>query len=166
MNCYANRLALRLQAIGQPNYRNGFKVTLHPHTLEITLGVEKAPNDFRQFDERPFSSRGSAPIHSERVLNNARSTLASLPGAHKKARACKEPRYGTQNIWMGVSIESPDYVFRIDHLRATHAHVKFLSLEPLLGPLSILDLRAIDWVIVGGESGPGARPMDPGWVRE
>jgi protein gp37 len=67
---------------------------------------------------------------------------------------------------MGVSVENRDYVRRIDHLRNTEAHVKFLSLEPLIGPLPNLDLHSIDWVIVGGESGPGARPMDPGWVRE
>jgi protein gp37 len=70
------------------------------------------------------------------------------------------------NIWMGVSLENADYVRRIDHLRSTAAQVKFLSLEPLIGPLPNLDLRNIDWVIVGGESGPGARSMDPGWVRE
>ena len=70
------------------------------------------------------------------------------------------------NIWMGVSVENADYIRRIDHLRSTGAQVKFLSLEPLIGPLPNLDLRDIDWVIVGGESGPGARPMDPGWVRE
>jgi protein gp37 len=66
---------------------------------------------------------------------------------------------------MGVSVENEDFVWRIDHLRATDAHVKFLSLEPLLGPLPALDLGQIDWVIAGGESGPHARPMDPSWVR-
>jgi protein gp37 len=69
-------------------------------------------------------------------------------------------------IWMGVSVEDDKYVYRVDDLRRTGAHVKFLSLEPLLGPLRKLDLHGIDWVIVGGESGPGARPMDPAWVRE
>jgi len=69
-------------------------------------------------------------------------------------------------IWMGVSVESEKYLFRVDHLRRTGAHVKFLSLEPLLGPLDRLDLTGIDWVIVGGESGPGARPVDPQWVRK
>jgi protein gp37 len=70
------------------------------------------------------------------------------------------------HIWMGVSVENDDYAFRIDHLRRTAAHVKFLSIEPLLGSMRKLNLRGIDWVIVGGESGPGARPMDPQWVRE
>jgi protein gp37 len=70
------------------------------------------------------------------------------------------------NIWMGVSVENADYSFRIDHLRKTGAKVKFLSLEPLLGPLSHLDLDGINWVIVGGESGPGARKMDEEWVKE
>jgi protein gp37 len=71
-----------------------------------------------------------------------------------------------ENVWMGVSVENTEYVDRIDDLRATRAHVKFLSLEPLLGPLQDLVLDGIDWVIVGGESGPGARPMDPRWVSE
>jgi protein gp37 len=70
------------------------------------------------------------------------------------------------NIWMGVSVENARFVHRIDHLRQTRAHVKFLSLEPLLGPLPHLDLRHIDWVIAGGESGPHARPMDPSWVND
>ncbi len=71
-----------------------------------------------------------------------------------------------RNIWMGVSVENQKYAFRIDHLRQTRAHIKFLSLEPLLGPLDNLDLSGIDWVIVGGESGPKARPVDPAWVRD
>src|SRR5262249_48898173 len=70
------------------------------------------------------------------------------------------------HVWMGVSVESPDYAPRIDRLRETRAAVKFLSIEPLLGPMGELDLTGIDWVIVGGESGPGARPMNPAWVRE
>ncbi len=72
----------------------------------------------------------------------------------------------TPNIWMGVDVETSNYAFRIDHLRSTGARVKFLSLEPLLAPLPALDLTDIDWVIVGGESGPRARPIDPAWVRE
>jgi protein gp37 len=71
-----------------------------------------------------------------------------------------------ENVWMGVTVERQDYVFRIDHLRRTGARVKFLSCEPLLGPLPDLDLSGIDWVIVGGESGPGARSMDANWVRD
>jgi protein gp37 len=70
------------------------------------------------------------------------------------------------HIWMGVSVENDQYLYRVDQLRQTGAHIKFLSIEPLLGPLNKLNLRGIDWVIVGGESGPGARPMDAGWVRE
>ena len=70
------------------------------------------------------------------------------------------------NIWMGVSVESQEYKFRIDHLRETEAHIKFLSLEPLLGPLTNLNLQGIDWVIVGGESGPGARAMRSEWVLD
>jgi len=69
-------------------------------------------------------------------------------------------------VWIGVSVENSDYLFRIEHLRQTDAKIKFVSFEPLLGPIQDLDLDGIDWVIAGGESGPGARPMDPVWVKE
>ena len=168
-HCYANRLALRLQAIGQPNYRNGFEVTLHPQTLEIPLGWKKPRTIFvnsmsdlfhrevpLEFIQRVFSTMREAHWHRFQVLTKRPERVKSL-GAKLE---------WTENIWMGVSVELPKYTFRIDHLRATKAHVKFLSLEPLLDRLPNLDLHGIDWVIVGGESGPGARPIHPGWVRE
>jgi len=168
-NCYANRLALRLQAIGQKNYRNGFKVTLHPHTLRIPLGWKKPRTIFVNsmsdlfhrevplgFIQQVFSTMREANWHCFQVLTKRPDRVEALSTKLEWA----------DNIWMGTSVESPEYVFRIDHLRATKARVKFLSLEPLLAPLPVLDLSGIDWVIVGGESGPGARPMDSRWVRE
>ena len=168
-HCYANRLALRLQAIGQPNYRNGFEVTLHPHTLEIPLGWKKSRTIFvnsmsdlfhrevpLSFIQKVFSTMTTACWHRFQVLTKRPERVKGLD---------QELRW-TENIWMGTSVESQDYVQRIDHLRETNAHIKFLSLEPLLGRLRDLDLRGIDWVIVGGESGPGARAMNPDWVRE
>jgi protein gp37 len=168
-HCYANRMALRLQAIGQLNYRNGFEVTLHPHTLEIPLGWKKSRTIFvnsmsdlfhpevpLSFIQEVFSTMARAGWHQFQVLTKRPERVKSL----------NQGLGWTENIWMGTSVESQDYVHRIDHLRETNAHIKFLSLEPLLGRLGKLDLRGIDWVIVGGESGPGARAMNSDWVRE
>lgn len=168
-HCYAERMALRLQAMGQSNYRNGFKVTLQPHMLDLPLEwkrpkrifVNSMSDLFHQdvplaFIRQVFHTMHRAAWHQYQVLTKRSSRLLEL-----------SPQLDWQpQIWIGVSVENQDYTFRIDHLRATLARVKFLSIEPLLGPLPALDLRGIDWVIVGGESGPGARPMDPGWVRE
>jgi len=109
-----------------------------------------------EYIHKVFDVMGAAHWHQFQVLTKRSGRLLKLS---------KELQW-TKNIWMGVSVENADYVRRIDHLRRTGAHVKFLSLEPLIGPLPNLDLHEIDWVIVGGESGPGARPMDPGWVRD
>jgi protein gp37 len=97
-----------------------------------------------------------APWHQFQVLTKRAERIEEL-----------SPKLKWQpNIWMGVSVENEEYLYRIDHLRKTCAHVKFLSLEPLLGPLSKIKLRGIDWAIVGGESGPGARPMNSDWVTD
>jgi protein gp37 len=103
-----------------------------------------------------FSIMRCAHWHQYQVLTKRSERLLDLS---------KELEWAPQ-IWMGVSVESQEYISRIDDLRKSAAHVKFLSLEPLLGPLSNLDLRGIDWAIVGGESGPGARPIDPAWVTD
>jgi protein gp37 len=168
-HCYAERLALRLQAMGQKNYRNGFEVTLQPQMLELPLRwkssrqifVNSMSDLFHQdvplsYIEEVFSVMRRAHWHQYQVLTKRSERLLEL-----------SPRleWGPQ-IWMGVSVENEDYLERIDHLRRTGAHVKFLSLEPLLGPLRKLKLRGIDWVIVGGESGPGARPVDSAWVTD
>jgi protein gp37 len=167
--CYAERLARRLHAMGQKNYRNGFQVTLQPHMLEHPLRWNQPRRVFVNsmsdlfHDEVPaayimqvFEVMRRAPQHQYQVLTKRSERLSEL-----NKLLVWQPQ-----IWMGVSVESEKYLYRVDHLRLTGAHVKFLSLEPLLGPLASLDLQGIDWVIVGGESGPGARPVDPQWVRE
>jgi protein gp37 len=108
------------------------------------------------FISKVFDVMGRASWHVFQLLTKRSARLKKLsPGLP-----------WSQNIWTGVSVESWEYVFRISHLRETGTHHKFLSLEPLLGPLPELDLTGIEWVIVGGESGPGARPMKPDWVRD
>ena len=165
-HCYAERMAERLQAMGQPNYANGFELTLQPHMLELPLRWKKP--------QTIFVNSMSDLFHADVPLTYIRDVFDVMSRAHwhrfqvltKRAERLEELSAHlrwTPNVWMGVSVESERYESRIDHLRRTGARVKFLSLEPLLGPLPGLDLSGIDWVIVGGESGPGARPMDPMW---
>jgi protein gp37 len=106
--------------------------------------------------QRVFGVMGSAHWHRFQVLTKRADRLAALSGEFA----------WPANVWMGVSVENADYLGRVDDLRSAGAHVKFLSLEPLLGPLAELNLRGIDWVIVGGESGPRARAIDPAWVTD
>jgi protein gp37 len=162
-------MAKRLQAMGQRNYLNGFSPTLQPHMLELPLRWKKPQTIFVNsmsdlFHEdvplryllRVFEVMRRAHWHNFQVLTKRSDRLAAL-----------DPEIAwAPNIWMGVSVESDGYRSRIDDLRVTRANLRFLSLEPLLGPLPDLDLRDIDWVIVGGESGPRARPMDAGWVTD
>ncbi len=166
-NCYAERMAHRLQRMGQPNYRNGFEVTLQPAMLELPLRWRKPQSIFVNsmsdlfhdavpFDyiQRVFEVMRSAHWHRFQVLTKRAERLANL-----------SPYLDwPENVWMGVSVESSAYVSRIDSLRSTGAKIKFLSIEPLLEKLPKLDLRGIDWIIVGGESGPRSRPMQPEWV--
>jgi protein gp37 len=166
-HCYAERMARRLQAMGQANYVNGFGLTLHEEALELPLRWKKPQTIFvnsmsdmfhakvpRDFILRAFDVMRRAHWHRFQVLTKRADRLVSLSDEISWA----------DNIWMGVSVESESYTYRIDHLRETSAAIKFLSLEPLLDPLDNLRLDGIDWVIVGGESGPGARPMNPEWV--
>jgi protein gp37 len=155
--------------MGNPNYKNGFELTLHEHALNLPLTWktpqfifvnsmsdlfhEKVPLEFVL---RVFEVMKQASWHSFQVLTKRSQQLAELS---------PEIRW-PDNVWMGVSVESSDYTFRINHLRQTQANIKFLSLEPLLGPIPNLDLDGINWVIVGGESGPSARPMNEEWVIE
>ena len=168
-HCYAERLANRLQAMGQRNYRNGFKVTLQQHMLELPLRWKSPKRIFvnsmsdlfhedipLSYIDDVFAVMGRGGWHQYQVLTKRSERLMELSGSLP----------WKPQIWMGVSVENEDYAERIDHLRATGARVKFLSIEPLLGPLPNLKLHGIDWVIVGGESGPGARAMDPEWVRD
>jgi protein gp37 len=166
-NCYAERMSRRLQAMGQPNYRNGFKVTIHEHVLPLPMQWKKPQTVFvnsmsdlfhkgvpKAFILKIFDVMGQAAWHTFQVLTKRSERLIDLDGVLRWRK----------NIWMGVTVEDKDNLYRINHLRKTGAVTKFLSFEPLLGPLGKLDLRHIDWVIVGGESGFGARPMDPSWV--
>ena len=167
-HCYAERMAKRLQAMGQLNYSNGFKITLHEKSLELPLQWKKPQTIFvnsmsdlfhedvpLEFILRVFEVMNKAPWHCFQILTkrsqNLRIKSPLLPWA--------------PNIWVGVSVETRDYYSRIRDLAKTGAVVKFLSCEPLLGPLPRLPLKGMDWVIVGGESGPHARPMDPAWVE-
>jgi protein gp37 len=166
-NCYAERMSRRLQAMGQPNYANGFRLTEQPHMLGLperwanrqTIFVNSMSDLFHrdvstEYIQQVFAVMNRANHHRYQVLTKRSQRLMRL-----SSQLPWQP-----HIWMGVSVENDAYTYRIDHLRQTNAHVRFLSLEPLLGPLPDLNLEGIDWVIVGGESGPGARPMDPDWV--
>lgn len=166
-HCYAERMARRLQAMGQQNYANGFDLAVHPHMLALPFRWKKPQMVFvnsmsdlfhqdvpQEFIQEVFDVMRRAFWHTFQVLTKRSARLLEL-----------SPRINwPDNVWMGVSVETKDYVSRIDDLRETGAKTKFLSLEPLLGPLPRLDLRAIDWVIVGGESGPRARPMAEEWA--
>jgi protein gp37 len=160
-------MAGRLEAMGQPNYRNGFKLTLQPQMLELPMRWHKP--------QRIFVNSMSDLFHKDVPLEYIQSVFDVMGRAHwhefqvltKRADRLAEVSpllIWTPNIWMGTSIENAQYTSRIDFLRATGASVKFLSIEPLLGPVGEINLCDIDWVIVGGESGPGARLMDRGWV--
>lgn len=166
-HCYAERMAHRLKAMGQANYVNGFNMTLHEDALELPLHWKKPQTIFVnsmsdmfhksvpvEFIRRAFDVMQRAHWHRFQILTKRSDRLLELSTSLTWA----------ENIWMGVSVENQDYAFRIDHLRDTGAKTKFLSLEPLLGPLSRLKLKGMDWVIVGGESGPGARVMKLEWV--
>ncbi|MCH8305683.1 MAG: phage Gp37/Gp68 family protein [Candidatus Marinimicrobia bacterium] len=168
-HCYAERMANRLKAMGQYRYRNNFQLTLQEDLIEAPISWKKPRVIFVnsmsdlfhenvpfKYIERVFATMIKANQHVYQVLTKRSERLKEI---------AKDLPW-TDNIWMGVSIENEDYTYRIDHLRKTPAIVKFLSLEPLIGPLNNLKLQNINWVIVGGESGPGARPMSDEWVRD
>ncbi len=174
--CYALRLAGRLKAMGQPRYQQdgdertsgpGFALTCHDDLVDLPLRWraprlvfvnsmsdlfhEDVPLDFIQ---QVFATMAASPQHTYQVLTKR----------SKRLLAVADELTWPANVWMGVSVENAKYRFRIDHLRATPAKVRFLSVEPLIAPLGELNLDGISWVIVGGESGPSARPIDYEWV--
>jgi protein gp37 len=168
-HCYAERMASRLQAMGQPAYAAGFDLTLHPEKVEQPLEWRKPSTIFvnsmsdlfhedipAEFILRVFDTMRKAPWHRFQVLTKRAERLEEL------GHAILWP----DNVWMGVTVERGDYAWRVDCLRRTDAKVKFLSCEPLLGPLQNLNLEGVGWVIVGGESGPNSRPIDPAWVKD
>lgn len=162
-------MAKRLKAMGQERYRDGFQLTLQPDLVELPLRwktpkmifVNSMSDLFHrdvplEYIQRCFTTMKRASWHTFQVLTKRADRLAAV------ARDLDWP----PNVWMGVSVENGDCVDRIDFLRTVPAAIRFLSLEPLLGPLPNLDLTDIHWVIVGGESGPGARPMESAWVTD
>ncbi len=166
-NCYAERMAKRLKAMGQRNYRNGFRVTVHPHALNIPIRWQKPQMVFVNsmsdlfhkdvslgFIQQVFDVMVQAERHRFQVLTKRAERLLEL-----------SPQLPwLENVWMGVSVENEDSLHRIDCLRDTGAHIKFISFEPLLGPIRGVNLEGIDWVIVGGESGPRSRAVRREWV--
>jgi protein gp37 len=168
-HCYAETLALRLQKMGSQRYANGFALTLHPAVLAEPKKWKKPSRMFVNsmsdllhrdvplaYIQAVFQVMVDCPQHTFQVLTKRAERLAevaeSLPWA--------------PNIWMGVSVESREYAYRIDDLRSVPAQVRFVSAEPLLGPLPRLNLDGIHWLIVGAESGHGARPMECDWARD
>ena len=166
-HCYAERMAKRLKAMGSGRYTNGFDVTLHPDLLDVprrwrqprVVFVNSMSDLFHDdvplaYIVRVFETMRDCPHHTFQVLTKRSERLAELA-----------PRLPwPANVWMGVSVEDARVVHRIADLRSVPAAVRFLSLEPLIGPLDSLPLEGIHWVIVGGESGPRARPVREAWV--
>jgi protein gp37 len=167
-NCYAERLAVRLRAMGNPRYQNGFALTLQPDQVDLPLRWRRPRRIFvnsmsdlfheavsEEYIRRVFEVMTSAHWHVFQILTKRSKRLAAM------AALLPWP----PNVWQGVSVESARYVSRVDHLRQVPARVRFLSVEPLLGPIPSLPLDGIHWVIVGGESGPARRVMSADWVR-
>lgn len=168
-NCYAERLAKRLHLMGQPNYKDGFQVKTHEHVLDMPLSLKKSQMIFvnsmsdlfheeidDQFILEVFRIMEKAYWHKFQILTKRAERLARL----SSSLPCRE------NIWIGVSVENEDYKYRIDLLKKSYVYLKFISFEPLIGSVGKLDLNGIDWVIVGGESGPGARYISQEWVTD
>lgn len=168
VNCYAERMAMRLMAMGQHNYRNGFEVTLHEHMLKYPLAWKKPRTIFvnsmsdlfhesipEEYFLKVFEVMKNAHWHRYQILTKRAERLSAVE------HLLPWPK----NVWMGVTVEREDYRHRIDLLRNTNAAIKFLSMEPLLSDVPNMNLTGIDWVIVGGESGPGAREMQTDWVE-
>ena len=167
-NCYAERMAKRLHAMGSTRYKNKFKVTLHWDLVDLprtwkhprVVFVNSMSDLFHpeipdEFIKAVFKTMAETLQHTYQILTKRSDRVRSLA-----------PELSwNENIWMGVSIEDKRIIHRLDDLKHVPASVRFLSLEPLIGPLDNLDLEGIDWVIVGGESGPKARPMKKEWVE-
>ena len=167
--CYAEVMAKRLKAMGQEKYKDGFKLKIHPQSLDLPYSWKKPKTVFvnsmsdlfhvnvpLHFIQSVFKVMNENPMHTFQILTKRAERLAQI----------HEFLNWTGNIWMGVSVEDHRVVERIDFLRNTKAMIKFLSCEPLIGPLNNLNLTNIDWVIVGGESGAKARLMSIDWVND
>lgn len=168
-HCYAERFAERFRGVKGHPFEQGFDLRLIPAKVAEPLSWRKPQRIFvnsmsdlfhdtvpTKYIQGVFDVMNQADWHQYQVLTKRAERLEALSNVLPWA----------PHIWVGVSVENKDYLWRIDHLRRTKAHIKFLSIEPLLGPLGKINLRGIDWVIVGGESGPGARGMDGEWVTD
>lgn len=168
-HCYAERMAKRLRAMKQERYRNGFDVTLQEDLIDLptrwkqprVIFVNSMSDLFHkdvplEFIQRIFATMKACPQHTFQVLTKRSDRVRDL------ATNLLWP----SNVWMGVSVENQDVVHRVEDLQKVPASIRFLSIEPLIGSVGILPLEGIHWVIVGGESGPGARPMKPEWVED
>ncbi|OEU83186.1 MAG: hypothetical protein BA865_05315 [Desulfobacterales bacterium S5133MH4] len=167
-NCYAERMAHRLQAMGQSNYTAGFKLRTHDNVLSLPLTWKKSRTIFVNSMSDLFHEKVPAAFILKvfQVMNKAQQhTFQVLTKHSENMRRLSHSLPWPENVWMGVTFENSDYLKRMDDLRDTPARIKFVSFEPLLGPILDINLTGIDWVIVGGESGPKARPMSPLWVK-
>ncbi len=169
LNCYAAKFAKRLKAMGNPRYKNGFNITTHEDLIEAPLHWktprkifvnsmsdlfhESIPNEIIY---RIFEVMNSANWHTFQILTKRSERLLTLSPKLK----------WTKNIWMGVTVENTDALYRVAHLQKTGSKIKFISAEPLISALTRIKLDGIDWLIVGGESGPGSRPMNEEWVLD
>lgn len=171
LNCYAARMAKRLKAMGNPRYLNEFEVTVHKDLLEVPLDIKQpkmifvnSMSDLFHKDVpdaiivKVFETMNKAHWHTFQVLTKRPERVLAMD----QAGLLK----WSPNIWMGTTVENDKYIDRIDKLRETKANIKFLSCEPLLGSLKDISLEKIDWVIVGGESGPKSREIKKEWVLE
>ncbi len=169
LNCYAERMAKRLKSMKQQRYRNGFKVTLQPQAIREPYDWKKPRIVFVNSMSDLFHEKVPLEFIKDvfKAMNdNLRHTFQILTKRSERLMELAPFLNWSENIWMGVTVENNDYVHRVDDLRYIDAATKFLSLEPLLGPLPDLNLTGIDWAIVGGESGPGSRPIEENWILQ
>lgn len=168
LNCYAEKMSFRLQKMGNIKYKDGFNLAIHPVSLKEPYGWKKPRMVFVNSMSDLFHEGLPFKFIQQvfKVMNdNPKHTFQVLTKRSQKLEEYSKHLTWTKNIWMGVTVEDQNQLFRIDNLRKTGAQVKFLSCEPLISDLGILDLKGIHWVIVGGESGAKSRPMEEVWVQ-
>ena len=174
-NCYAETMTRRLKAMGQQKYKKGFKFIEHPHEINLPLNWHKPKKIFVNsmsdlfhehasftFISRCFWTMINADWHQYQILTKRPSKMAEFSKIFFEYFGHKIPHH----IWMGTSIENHDYKWRLDELRRVRCHTRFISFEPLIGPVGKLNLRGIDWAIIGGESGFRFRPVEKKWIIE
>ncbi|HVI42329.1 MAG TPA: phage Gp37/Gp68 family protein, partial [Anaerovoracaceae bacterium] len=169
-HCYAERMAKRLKAMRNPRYFNGFDLTIHRDLFEVPLKIRQPRMIFVNSMSDLFHEDIPDDIIIELISIMSRASWHTFQILTKRSGRLREMDAAgliqwPVNVWMGVTVEDIDTTYRIDDLRGTGAAIKFLSCEPLLSDLGNLDLTGIDWAIVGGESGPGARPIEKEWIE-